>query len=161
MRQTLISALIILNASGALAAGSHDGGHGHAQMMGAGMPAMHDAATRTIEVTMTEPAKGGMAFEPARISFKEGETVRFMITNAGALEHEFVLDTFASNKEHAVLMAKFPEMEHDDPNAIRLAPGESGEIVWTFAKPGEFQYACLIPGHMEAGMHGPVTVTKP
>ena len=34
-------------------------------------------------------------------------------------------------------MEKFPEMEHDDPNAIRLAPGETGEIVWTFANAGD------------------------
>jgi uncharacterized cupredoxin-like copper-binding protein len=49
-------------------------------------------------------------------------------------------------------------MEHDDPNAIRLAPGKTGDIVWSFANTGTFQFACLIPGHMEAGMHGPIHV---
>ncbi|SCW80184.1 Copper binding protein, plastocyanin/azurin family, partial [Rhizobium mongolense subsp. loessense] len=53
---------------------------------------------------------------------------------------------------------KFPEMEHDDPNSIRLPAGQSGEIVWKFTTGGEFKFACLIPGHYEAGMHGDVTV---
>ena len=55
-------------------------------------------------------------------------------------------------------MKKFPNMEHDDPNATRVAPFASGEILWKFTKPGEFEYACLIPGHLEAGMHGKVVV---
>jgi uncharacterized cupredoxin-like copper-binding protein len=159
MKLTLITPIIALVASGALAAGSHDGGHGHGEMMGAGMPGMHTQVSRTVEVTMME-TDDGMAFAPENMMFKEGETVRFKLTNTGEMDHEFVLDTVEKNREHAMMMAKFPEMEHDDPNAIRLAPGETGEIVWTFAKPGAFQYACLIPGHMEAGMHGPVTVSN-
>jgi Cu/Ag efflux protein CusF len=78
----------------------------------------------------------------------------------GELEHELVVDTVAKNEEHKALMEKFPEMEHEDPNAIRLAPGETGEFIWTFANTGTFQFACLIPGHMEAGMHGPITVSE-
>jgi uncharacterized cupredoxin-like copper-binding protein len=61
--------------------------------------------------------------------------------------------------EHKVLMERFPEMEHDDPNAIRLQPGARGEIIWTFSKAGEFAFGCLIPGHYEAGMKGDITVT--
>ena len=34
----------------------------------------------------------------------------------------------------------------------------TGELIWTFSQPGTFQFACLIPGHMEAGMQGPLTV---
>ncbi|NDW02705.1 plastocyanin/azurin family copper-binding protein, partial [Salipiger sp. PrR002] len=29
---------------------------------------------------------------------------------------------------------------------------------WTFGEPGTFEFACLLPGHYEAGMHGPLTV---
>ena len=61
-------------------------------------------------------------------------------------------------KKHKALMEKFPEMEHADPNSIRLEPGAKGEIIWKFSASGEFQFACLIPGHMEAGMQGPVLV---
>ena len=62
--------------------------------------------------------------------------------------------------EHKAVMEKFPEMEHDDPNSIRLAPGKSGEIVWKFTNDGTFKIACLIPGHYDAGMHGNVVVEK-
>jgi uncharacterized cupredoxin-like copper-binding protein len=55
-------------------------------------------------------------------------------------------------------MEEFPEMEHDDPNAVRLEPGATGEILWTFSNTGTFEYACLILGHYEAGMYGPATV---
>ena len=64
----------------------------------------------------------------------------------------------AAVAEHKELMNEFPEMEHDDPNAVRLAPGEKGEIIWTFANAGSFQFACLIPCHYEAGMHGALSV---
>jgi uncharacterized cupredoxin-like copper-binding protein len=36
--------------------------------------------------------------------------------------------------------------------------GQSGEIVWTFNRVGEFEFACLIAGHFQAGMVGTITV---
>ncbi len=55
-------------------------------------------------------------------------------------------------------MKKNPEMEHDDPNAKRVAPKKKSEIVWKFTKAGTFEFGCLIPGHREAGMTGTVVV---
>ena len=49
-------------------------------------------------------------------------------------------------------------MEHNDANVIRLKPGATKEIVWHFSKAGNFEYACLLPGHLEAGMFGKVVV---
>ncbi len=152
----ILSTVAILMAAPAFSVGTHEGGHG--DEMAVGKPGSEAHIDRTIEVTMTETDDGGMLFEPRDLTFSEGETVRLVITNEGELEHEFVLDTHEKNQEHKALMAKFPEMEHDDPNAVRLAPGASGEIIWTFANAGEFQYACLILGHYESGMHGPVVV---
>jgi uncharacterized cupredoxin-like copper-binding protein len=68
------------------------------------------------------------------------------------------LATEDANRKHAELMKKFPYMEHADPNALRLSPLGSGAILWKFTRPGTFEYACLIPGHREAGMHGEVIV---
>jgi uncharacterized cupredoxin-like copper-binding protein len=39
-------------------------------------------------------------------------------------------------------------------------PGQRGEIVWTFNRPGNFEFACLIPGHFEAGMTGRILVQR-
>ena len=47
---------------------------------------------------------------------------------------------------------------HSAPHMAHVKPGNTEEIVWTFNKPGEFNFACLIAGHMEAGMIGKVTV---
>lgn len=55
-------------------------------------------------------------------------------------------------------MRKNPDMEHDDPNAKRLAPKATGELVWKFSKDGEFEFACLIPGHREGNMIGKIVV---
>lgn len=141
------------------AGGSHAGGHGEMMKeMMIGMPGNAAQVTRTIEVTMKETDDGDMIFEPSNLNINQGETIRFVIKNSGELEHEFVLDTIKENAEHKALMAKFPEMEHDDPNAVRLAAGEEGEIIWSFTNAGSLEFACLIPGHYESGMHGDVVV---
>jgi uncharacterized cupredoxin-like copper-binding protein len=55
-------------------------------------------------------------------------------------------------------MKKFPNMEHADANMAHVKPSKTGEIVWQFTQAGEFQFACLQPGHFEAGMVGRLTV---
>ena len=152
----LSTAAMLITAPLAFADGTHGGGH--AAMMAIGTPGDAGHVDRTIEVLMMEPDDGSMVFDPGKLDIRKGETVRFIVTNKGELEHEFVLDTIELNIEHKALMQEFPEMEHDDPNAIRLMPGETGEIVWTFSNDGDFEFACLIPGHYESGMFGPVAV---
>ena len=88
----------------------------------------------------------------------EGETVKIVASNNGQVLHEIVIGTMDQLKEHAALMRKFPEMEHDEPNMLHVAAGKSGEMGWQFTKPGEFYYGCLQPGHYEAGMVGKVIV---
>ena len=150
------SALFAL-ASVALASGTHSGGHDE-DKKAVGSPAEKGSETRTIEITMRETDSGDMVFEPTSLDIKTGEVILFNITNKGELEHEFVLDTLEENKEHKEVMAKFPDMEHDDPNSVRLQAGESDQIVWNFTNGGTFEFACLIPGHYESGMHGGVLV---
>ena len=58
------------------------------------------------------------------------------------------------------MMKKHPDMEHNDPNARRVSPYTGGEILWRFTKVGEFEFACLILGHREAGMYGKVIVKR-
>ena len=113
------------------------------------------AATRTIEFAMTD----NMRFTPDRLDVKQGETVRIVLKNNGATLHEFVLGTKAVLDEHAALMVKFPTMEHDEPYMAHVPPGKTGEIVWTFNRTGEFDFACLIAGHYQAGMVGKVKVS--
>ena len=57
-------------------------------------------------------------------------------------------------------MKKNPEMEHADENQISVQPGKSGEIIWQFTKVGKVNFACMQPGHYDAGMKGAVLVSK-
>ena len=160
--KTTIAALAVHLAitGGALAAGSHAGGHGEAGMMAIGKPGVATEASRAVTITMMERDDGGMVFEPASLVVSEGETLRLKFVNKGELDHEFVMDGHDGIMEHKELMERFPEMEHDDPNSIRLAPGATGEIIWTFAKAGDFGFACLIPGHYDSGMKGVIKVSS-
>ena len=145
--------------AGAVRTGLNGAAYAHEghQSFAAGEPGDPQKPARTIKVVMREDGKK-MAFEPALVTVHKGEQIRFVLENAGIDDHEFVLATVKENRKHAALMKKFPDMEHDDPNAKRLAPGAHGEILWKFTKPGTFEFACLIPGHREAGMLGKVVV---
>lgn len=110
--------------------------------------------TRTIKVDMSDAFR----FTPSDVVIKRGETVKFVVSNSGKQLHEMVLGTAQELQEHAELMKKFPNMEHADANMAHVKPGAKGEIVWQFNKAGDYQFACLIPGHFEAGMVGKVVV---
>ena len=84
-----------------------------------------------------------------------GETIRFVVTNSGQLVHELVIGDMDSLLAHAKEM---PDMVHEDPNMISLQPGKQGELLWKFTDAGNIDFACLLPGHMEAGMKGQVQV---
>ena len=126
-------------------------GHGGDAIGKAGNP---KKISRRVEIV----AGDNMRYAPDQISVKEGETIRFIVKNTGQLKHEMVLGTRKELIEHAALMQKFPEMEHADANMLSLLPGKTGEIVWQFTNSGTVDFACLQPGHMEAGMVGKVAV---
>lgn len=131
---------------------AHEGEH-----FSAGEPGDAKKPARVIEVSIQEHGKK-MTYIPARIEVRKGEQIKFVITNEGIYNHEFMLATVAENRKHGLLMKKYPDMEHADPNAITVPPYVVAELLWHFTKAGEFEYACLIPGHYEAGMHGTIVV---
>ena len=113
-----------------------------------------EAVMRSITITMTD----NMRFTPDRIDVRQGETVKIVLKNSGKMLHEFVLGTKKELEEHAALMLKFPTMEHDEPYMAHVPVGKTGQIIWTFNRAGDFDFACLIAGHYQAGMVGKVTV---
>ena len=112
------------------------------------------AVRRTVEFRMTD----NMRFSPDTLEVRQGETVKLVLRNSGAVMHEFVLGTKKELEEHAALMVKFPTMEHSEPYMAHVAPGKTGQIVWTFNRTGDFDFACLIAGHYGAGMVGKIKV---
>ncbi|MBJ6127755.1 cupredoxin domain-containing protein [Microvirga splendida] len=154
----LVGAAALALSTGPALAAPAEPGHSH-RTFAAGEPGdPNKPVARTIEVTMKETDDAKMLFEPSKVEIRRGEQVRFVLRNAGQVEHEFMLDSAANNAKHKIQMEKNPDMEHDDPNGKRLAPSASNEIVWRFTKAGTFEFACLIPGHYESGMKGTVVV---
>jgi uncharacterized cupredoxin-like copper-binding protein len=153
LRIALIALSLPFATTAASAGGGHKGGHGHYEF---GSPGDPDEIDRTIQVS---------------------ETIRFVLTNNGELVHEFNIGTPHMHAEHQeemqmmvdhgaleadkinfemmkMEMADGTTMEHDDPNSVLLEPKGRTEIVWTFVKPMELEFACNIPGHYDAGMAG-------
>ena len=145
---------VAITTSTVFAAGNHAGGHADSDAIG--KPGKATNAKRTVKVEMLDT----MRFNPQSITVKQGETIKFIVKNPGKVKHEMVLGTEKELKEHAEVMKKNPEMEHDDANQITVQPGKSGEIIWQFTKTGKVNFACLQPGHYDAGMAGTVTVNK-
>jgi uncharacterized cupredoxin-like copper-binding protein len=132
-------------------------GHDHAVEAAYGRPGDPAKGGRVVQIVMTE-TDSGMAFAPKRIEVRQGEQVQFVLRNGGELDHELVIGTVEAIRRHAEEMASHPDMAHEDPNARRLGPKTSGVLRWQFTQAGTFEYACLIPGHREAGMGGTVVV---
>jgi uncharacterized cupredoxin-like copper-binding protein len=152
-------AMAALAASGAaFASGNHAGGHGHDDggETAIGKPGVAAKASRTITIEMGD----NMRYTPSNIQVRRGETVRLLVKNAGQVKHELSLGTEKELLEHLEQMKRFPDMEHDEPGKLTLAPGTQGEIVWQFTKAGTVNFACLIPGHYEAGMKGAIQVDR-
>ena len=59
-----------------------------------------DSGPRTIEITMND-----IAYEPTAATVSAGETVRFVLTNDGAIRHEAVFGDTAVQEEHEAEMA--------------------------------------------------------
>ncbi len=156
----IFSTTVLVSALGftvpAWSAGNHAGGHSHgSDTQAIGQPGQASQVTRTLELSMSD----SMRFSPANIMVKAGETIKFVLNNVGKLKHEFVLGTDKELKEHYQQMLKFPEMEHDEPNMVTVAPGKTGVVIWTFTQAGKVDFACLLPGHYGAGMKGSVAVS--
>ncbi|MBI2726594.1 MAG: cupredoxin family protein [Polaromonas sp.] len=152
IRNTLIALSSLLLAMTATAAGTHGGGQGEDAI---GKPGVASRVSRTVVVDMTD----AMRFNSSNIMARQGETIRFVVKNSGKVKHEMVLGTEKELREHYEVMKKNPEMEHADANMVTVAPGKTGEIIWQFTKAGKVDFACLQPGHYDAGMKGVVTVT--
>ncbi len=157
-RRTLVMALLCTSGGAAFAHGekAHEkNATGKKEQKPWGIGGDAKAVKRTIAVGMSDQ----MRFTPDKIEVKQGETIRFAIKNNGKLMHEFVIGDKKDLDEHAALMVKFPNMEHDEPYMAHVAPGKTGQIIWNFNRAGEFDFACLMAGHYQAGMVGKIKVS--
>lgn len=154
--QKHLMALSILFGSAGLAL-AHGGAHDEHSVSGHLGNAKQ--ATRTVKLELKE-----YSFSTAELTFKPGETVKFVVTNTGRLKHELTIGTAAEQEEHRKEMEAMSDMHHDESthampeNSIHVAPGQTRELVWTFTTAGKLQFACNYPGHADLGMEGRIVV---
>jgi uncharacterized cupredoxin-like copper-binding protein len=118
-----------------------------------GMPGKTSAVTRTVAITA-----GDMRYSLRGLDVKTGETIRFVITNRGPSNHEFVIGSHTFHAQHIKEMEAMPDMPMNEANSVDLKPGESKSLIWQFTKPGDYLFGCDIPGHFQAGMSGAIRV---
>ncbi|MGB3471429.1 MAG: cupredoxin family protein [Erythrobacter sp.] len=163
MKKTLtLMAVFAVLAAPALASGTHLGAFNspvlHPDSLPIGYPGAPVLIDRTIRVSMLDASDDAMVFDIDSIDIANGETIRFVLTNDGSRPHEFVMATPDEIAHHRAAMGDLPDMKHEAGYAARVDPGETRTLIWKFANDGAFAFACLIPGHYEAGMHGRLTV---
>lgn len=155
---TLLAATSILAFSTAASAdGDHGGGH-----YDFGEPGKPENVTQTVQVEAVD-ANGEMKFLHAPLKIKKGDVVKFVITNKGSMPHEFSVGDSPSQRAHALMMEKMPDMKHEnDATAVTLEPGQTKELIWAFSKPikGQIELACQMPGHYQSGMVSKTPLAK-
>lgn len=165
MKTPHFAAVLTLVLSAHVAMADTDSGHGHGSQQKSqhqhnassiGKAGDSKAVTRTIVVDMND----GMRFAPASINVKQNEVIRFVVKNSGKLKHEMVIGSMSDLHEHAAMMAKSPDMMHAEANQVTIESGKAADLIWQFDKPGKVDFACLQPGHFEAGMKGQVQVSS-
>lgn len=123
---------------------------------GNGTTGVPTGAARTVAITATDALK----FDPASVAASNGETVRFVVTNAGATTHEFVVGDQTFQDQHAAMMKQGTQMSMAGELAnLSIPAGETKEATITFGAARTLLYACHVAGHYEAGMKGTITIT--
>jgi uncharacterized cupredoxin-like copper-binding protein len=139
--------------------GKQGNGHGNEGASHATSPAGAPGKARNVSRTINVRMLDSMRFEPSSFKVKSGETVKFVVSNAGQLPHEFGIGTAEEQKAHAEMMLADPEMKHEDGSVITVQPGKAGTLIWRFGKAGEYEVGCQVPGHYPAGMKATIAVT--
>ncbi len=111
-------------------------------------------AERRVDVTMKE-----MVFLPNTIDVKVGETVIFVFTNSGQEVHDAFIGDKAAQEEHERQMrAHGSGHQHEHEGGVTVAPGQTGELRYSFDKPGTLEIGCHQPNHYDSGMKAIITV---
>ena len=106
------------------------------------------------------------SYEPANLTVAAGETVEFVVTNEGEIQHEFRLTTEHAAMEH---IASGHDGHHDEESSssghehgeviLLVDPGATESITVHFDGHSDYDIvACLLPDHYEAGMHTGLTL---
>ena len=153
----------------ALAGHAHDDSHSDGHSAATQRPESSGGMTAiTVDRSLDIRMGDNMRFTPDSLQVSAGETVRLVVRNEGRLPHELVLGSDADIRAHAQAMKEGHAHNHGSGSphgggagsamALEVPPGQSRDWVLRFTQAGQWQMACLVPGHYEAGMRGALTV---
>lgn len=108
-----------------------------------------DDGAQVVEVALQD----SMQIVPGKITVESGTPVRFVITNEGALEHDFFIGSDREQKQREA-----GEGEPGPDRYVAVPPGETVTLVTTFPSPGKTIAGCVVPGHYSAGMKATITI---
>ncbi len=138
-------------------------GHTGPEPTAYGQPGDPKKVSRTVRVEA-----GDFKYDVTQLTFKSGETVKFVLVNKGQQDHQLTVADAAMQLKHRKMMqemATMPDMDmskmpghHNMESMVTAKPGETKEFVWQFTKSGSFEFACNFPGHADLGMTGPIAV---
>ena len=147
----LIAIVLVAMVAGACSAGSSSSAPGSP----AASAPISGAATR-VEIKLTDSFR----MEPSAFRVPAGRAVTFVVTNSGAIDHEFYVGDEAAQMAHAKSMPSMGGMGQDVANGLALKPGQTKELVVTFDTPGTTIAGCHEPGHYGAGMRANIEIVS-
>lgn len=145
-----LTLVTLLSTSVAIAGGTHDNPKFAVGEPATGIP------DRIVQVSMHDTMR--FKFGPGLESLRDGEVVKFVLSNKGSIVHEFSIGNADEQKKHAAMMSQMTTMKHKDANATFLDPGKTTSLTWRFKGKDTVVFACNIPGHFEAGMRNDVAL---
>jgi uncharacterized cupredoxin-like copper-binding protein len=97
-------------------------------------------------------------FQTEDVTVPVATPVTFVLDNQDPIEHEWIVGDAATHERHRT----GTEPYHDQvPTEVTIPALTKKTTVVTFARTGDFQFICHLPGHEEYGMKGTVHVVDP
>ena len=152
----MLCATALAGPGSALANREHTHEHGAHAQSSAGAPGDAAKVSKIFHVRMLDT----MRFEPSTFEVRSGQTVKFVVTNAGQVRHEFGIGTPDEQRAHAEMMLADPDMKHEEGSVVSVEPGQTKELTWRFGRAGQYEAACQVPGHYPAGMTAQIVVKR-
>jgi uncharacterized cupredoxin-like copper-binding protein len=102
------------------------------------------ASPTEVQITLSE-----FKIASPQTTFATGTPYRFVIKNEGTIAHDWaIMPRGETNASQALVQVDEEE----------LPAGATVTREFTFTAAGDFEFACHVPGHYEAGMLLPITV---
>ncbi|HEY2374808.1 MAG TPA: plastocyanin/azurin family copper-binding protein [Gemmatimonadaceae bacterium] len=110
---------------------------------------------QTVEVKMLQDAQGNYRYDPADVTIKSGDGVKFIMVSGGSHNVAFDPALIPANAK-AQLSANMPQQVSELSSPMMMNPNETYTISFGKMPPGTYAYHCT--PHLTFGMKGTITV---